>query len=141
MFTGCGTAMVTPFCGDGAVDEGTLRKLIARQIEAGVDFLVPCGTTGESPTLSREEHVRVVKITVEEAKGEVPVLAGAGGYNTAEVISLGNELASVGVDGLLSVNPYYNRPTQEGLYQHFKAIAEGVPLPIVLYNIPGRTAV
>jgi 4-hydroxy-tetrahydrodipicolinate synthase len=141
LFTGCGTALVTPFGEDLSLDERTLRRLVRRQIDAGIDFLVPCGTTGESPTLTRAEHVRVVTITVEEADGAVPVLAGAGGYNTAEVISLGNELQRIGVDGLLSVNPYYNRPTQEGLYQHFKAIADGVPLPIVLYNIPGRTSV
>jgi 4-hydroxy-tetrahydrodipicolinate synthase len=141
IFTGCGTAIVTPFRHDLSLDESALRKLIRRQIDAGIDYLVPCGTTGESPTLSREEHVRVVAITVEEARGQLPVLAGAGGYNTADVIELGNELEKLGVDGLLSVNPYYNRPTQEGLYQHFKAIAEGVALPIVLYNIPGRTSV
>ena len=141
MFTGCGTAMVTPFRGDGAVDEGTLRKLIARQIEAGVDFLVPCGTTGESPTLTHEEHVRVVAITVEMAKGRVPVVAGAGGYNTAEVIAMARELAALGVDGILSVTPYYNKPTQEGLYQHYRAIAEAVALPIILYSVQGRTGV
>jgi 4-hydroxy-tetrahydrodipicolinate synthase len=141
MFTGCGTALVTPFRHDSSLDEDTFRRLLRRQIESGIDFLVPCGTTGESPTLTRAEHVRIVAITVEEAKGKVPVLAGAGGYNTAEVIALGTELRQVGVDGLLSVNPYYNRPTQEGLYQHFKAIADGVSLPIVLYNIPGRTGV
>jgi 4-hydroxy-tetrahydrodipicolinate synthase len=141
MFTGCGTALVTPFRRDSSLDEVSFRRLLRRQIESGIDFLVPCGTTGESPTLTRAEHVRIVAITVEEAKGKVPVLAGAGGYNTAEVIALGNELRRVGVDGLLSVNPYYNRPTQEGLYQHFKAIASGVSLPIVLYNIPGRTGV
>lgn len=141
IFTGCGTALVTPFRQDLSLDESALRKLIRRQIDAGIDYLVPCGTTGESPTLSRAEHVRVVAITVEEARGQLPVLAGAGGYNTAEVIALGNELEQLGVDGLLSVNPYYNRPTQEGLYQHFKAIAAGVPLPIVLYNIPGRSSV
>jgi 4-hydroxy-tetrahydrodipicolinate synthase len=141
MFTGCGTALVTPFRHDSSLDEDTLRLLLRRQIGSGIDFLVPCGTTGESPTLTRAEHVRIVAITVEEAKGKVPVLGGAGGYNTAEVIALGNELRQVGVDGLLSVNPYYNRPTQEGLYQHFKAIASSVSLPIVLYNIPGRTGV
>jgi 4-hydroxy-tetrahydrodipicolinate synthase len=141
MFTGCGTALVTPFRPDLSIDEDAFRRLLRRQIESGIDFVVPCGTTGESPTLARAEHVRVVAIAVEEAKGKVPVLAGAGGYNTAEVIALGKELQQVGVDGLLSVNPYYNRPTQEGLYQHFKAIADAVPLPIVLYNIPGRTGV
>src|ERR1022692_3941855 len=116
MFTGCGTAMVTPFRKDGSLDEPTLRKLIRRQIDQGIDFLVPCGTTGESPTLTREEHLRVVAITVEEAKGKVPVLAGAGGYNTLEVIELARECQSAGADGVLSVTPYYNKPTQEGLY-------------------------
>src|SRR3979409_2753951 len=105
MFTGTGTALVTPFCHDGTLDESTLRNLIRRQIDAGIDFLVPCGTTGESPTLAHEEHLRVVEITVELAKGKVPVLAGAGGYNTAEVISLARELADLGADGILSVTP------------------------------------
>jgi 4-hydroxy-tetrahydrodipicolinate synthase len=141
MFTGCGTAMVTPFRADGSLDELALQGLIRRQIEAGIDFLVPCGTTGESPTLTHEEHVRVVEITVELAKGKVPVLAGAGGYNTAEVIALGRELAALGVDGLLSVTPYYNKPTQAGLYQHYRAIAEAVALPIILYSVQGRTGV
>ena len=141
MFTGCGTAMVTPFRGDGSLDEATLRKLIERQIEAGIDFLVPCGTTGESPTLSHDEHVRVVAITVEIAKGRVPIVAGAGGYNTAEVIAMARELAAIGVDGILSVTPYYNKPTQEGLYQHYRALAEAVELPIILYSVQGRTGV
>src|SRR4030088_214145 len=110
MFTGCGTAMVTPFRGDGSLDEPTLRNLIRRQIEHGIDFLVPCGTTGESPTLTREEHLRVVGTTVEESKGKVPVLAGAGGYNTHEVIELANECKALGADGILSVTPYYNKP-------------------------------
>ena len=141
MFTGCGTAMVTPFRADGSLGEPTLRKLIQRQIDAGIDFLVPCGTTGESPTLTHEEHLRVVEITVELAKGRVPVLAGAGGYNTAEVIALARELAAIGVDGILSVTPYYNKPTQEGLYQHYRAIANAVSLPIILYSVQGRTGV
>src|SRR5437660_931956 len=141
MFTGTGTALVTPFRRDGSLDEVTLRALVKRQAEAGIDFLVPCGTTGESPTLTREEHLRVVEITVGEAAGRVPVLGGAGGYNTSEVIALGRELAERGVDGILSVTPYYNKPTQEGLYQHYKAIAEGVPLPIILYSVQGRTGV
>jgi 4-hydroxy-tetrahydrodipicolinate synthase len=141
MFTGCGTAMVTPFRRDGALDEATLIRLIHRQIEAGIDFLVPCGTTGESPTLSREEHLRVVELTVDVAKGKVPVLAGAGGYNTAEVIALAGELAAIGVDGILSVTPYYNKPTQEGLYQHYRAIASATTLPIILYSVTGRTGV
>jgi len=140
-FTGCGTALVTPFRKDQSLDEETLRKLVRRQIQAGIDFLVPCGTTGESPTLTHKEHLRVVEITLEEAKGKVPVLAGAGGYNTAEVIELGKELAHMGADGILSVTPYYNKPTQEGLVQHYKAIATAVPLPIIVYNIQGRTGV
>jgi 4-hydroxy-tetrahydrodipicolinate synthase len=141
MFTGTGTALVTPFRADGSLDEATLRRLVQRQIEAGIDFLVPCGTTGESPTLSHEEHLRVVEITVELSKGKVPVLAGAGGYNTAEVISLARELADLGVDGILSVTPYYNKPTQEGLFQHYRAIAEAISLPILLYSVQGRTGV
>ena len=141
MFTGCGTAMVTPFQADGTLDEPTLRKLIQRQINEGVNFLVPCGTTGESPTLSRHEHVRVVEITVEESQGKVPVLAGAGGYNTTEVIELARDCHKAGAQGLLSVTPYYNKPTQEGIYQHFKSIAEAVPLPVMLYSVQGRTGV
>jgi 4-hydroxy-tetrahydrodipicolinate synthase len=140
-FTGCGTALVTPFRKDQSLDEETLRKLIRRQIKAGIDFLVPCGTTGESPTLTHVEHLRVIEITLEEAKGKVPVLAGAGGYNTAEVIELAKELSRMGADGILSVTPYYNKPTQEGLVQHFKAIAKAVSLPIVVYSIQGRTGV
>jgi 4-hydroxy-tetrahydrodipicolinate synthase len=141
MFIGCGTAMVTPFHPDGSLDEATLRLLVQRQLDAGIDFLVPCGTTGENPTLSHEEHLRVVEITLELAKGRVPVLAGAGGYNTSEVISLAQELAAIGVDGILSVTPYYNKPTQEGLYQHYKALASAVSLPIILYSVQGRTGV
>jgi len=141
MFTGTGTALVTPFRRDGSLDEARLRALVKRQIEAGIDFLVPCGTTGESPTLTEAEHRRVVEITVELAKGKVPVLAGAGGYNTAEVISRARELAALDVSGILSVTPYYNKPTQEGLYQHFKAIAAAVDLPIILYSVQGRTGV
>jgi 4-hydroxy-tetrahydrodipicolinate synthase len=141
MFTGCGTAMVTPFRRDGALDEAALIRLIHRQIDGGIDFLVPCGTTGESPTLSREEHLRVVELTVDVAKGKVPVLAGAGGYNTTEVIALARELAGIGADGILSVTPYYNKPTQEGLYQHYRAIANATTLPIILYSVAGRTGV
>ncbi len=141
MFTGTGTALVTPFRRDGSLDEPTLRALVKRQIDAGVDFLVPCGTTGESPTLTHEEHIQVVEITVGLAKGKVPVLAGAGGYNTTEVIALARELATLGADGILSVTPYYNKPTQEGLFQHYRAIAEAVSLPIILYSVQGRTGV
>jgi 4-hydroxy-tetrahydrodipicolinate synthase len=141
MFTGCGTALVTAFQEDLSLDTEALRRLVRRQIQSGIDFLVPCGTTGESPTLTRAEYVRVVAITVAAAKGKVPVLAAAGGYNTTGVIALGKELQRLGVDGILSLSPYYNKPTQEGLYQHFEAIAAAVPLPIVLYNIPARTGV
>src|SRR4029077_10159569 len=137
MFTGTGTALVTPFRRGGSLDEPTLRNLIQRQIDAGIDFLVPCGTTGESPTLTHEEHLRVVEITVQLAKGRVPVLAGAGGYNTAEVIALARELAVIGADGILSVTPYYNKPTQEGLFQHYRAIAEAITLPIIVYSVQG----
>jgi 4-hydroxy-tetrahydrodipicolinate synthase len=138
-FSGCGTALVTPFRKDLSLDEEAMRRLVRRQIDAGIDFLVPCGTTGESPTLTRAEHIRVVEITVEESNKKVPVLGGAGGYNTAEVIELAKELKHVGVDGILSVTPYYNRPTQEGLYQHYKAIAAAVPLPMIVYSVQGRT--
>ena len=140
MFTGCGTALVTPFRKDLSLDEDALRRLVRRQVEGGINFLVPCGTTGESPTLARAEHLRVIEITLEEAKGKVPVVGGAGGYNTAEVIELTKQLQALGVDGILSVTPYYNKPTQEGLYQHFRAIASAVPLPIVVYSVQGRTA-
>jgi 4-hydroxy-tetrahydrodipicolinate synthase len=140
-FAGCGTALVTPFRKDLSLDEATLRVLVRRQIKAGINFLVPCGTTGESPTLSQEEHLRVVAITLEEAKGKVPVLAGAGGYNTHHVIEMAREVERMGADGILSVTPYYNKPTQEGLYHHFKAIAESTTLPIILYNVPPRTNV
>jgi len=141
MFTGCGTALVTPFRRDLSLDEAALRRLVRRQIDAGIDFLVPCGTTGESPTLTRAEHLRVIQITLEEAGGRVPVLGGAGGYNTHEVIELALELERLGVSGILSVTPYYNKPTQEGLYQHYKAIASSIQLPIVVYSVQGRTGV
>jgi 4-hydroxy-tetrahydrodipicolinate synthase len=156
MFTGCGTAMVTPFRGNGSLDEATLRKLVRRQIEQGIDFLVPCGTTGESPTLTRDEHLRVVAITIEESAQaqvrcaansnsesahKVPVLAGAGGNNTHEVVEIARECQKLGADGILSVTPYYNKATQEGLYQHYKAIAAAIQIPIVLYSVQGRTGV
>lgn len=139
MFAGCGTALVTPFRRDSSLDEAALRRLVRRQVDAGIDFLVPCGTTGENPTLTRHEHLRVVEIAQEEAAGRVPVLAGAGGYNTAEVIALARELQSMRVDGILSVTPYYNKPTPDGLYQHYKAIASAVSLPVIVYNVPRRT--
>ena len=142
MFTGCGTALITPFRPDQSLDEPALHRLLRRQIDAGIDFLVPCGTTGESPTLEHAEHLRVVEITLEEAKPrKVPVLAGAGGYNTREVIALAKKLEALGVDGLLSVTPYYNKPTQEGLYQHYRALASAVKSPIVVYSVQGRTGV
>jgi 4-hydroxy-tetrahydrodipicolinate synthase len=140
-FTGCGTALVTPFTRSGALDEAGVRRLARRQIDAGIHFLVPCGTTGETPTLSERERLRVVEIVVAEAKGSVPVLAGAGGYTTHEVIETAQQMARAGADGILSVAPYYNKPTPEGLYQHYKAIAEAVPLPVIVYNVPGRTGV
>jgi 4-hydroxy-tetrahydrodipicolinate synthase len=140
-WTGCGTALVTPFDRDGRVDEAAVRRLAKRQIDAGIHFLVPCGTTGESPTLSDDERVRVVELVVEEAAGRVPVLAGAGGYDTREVIHAGRRMKHAGAGGLLSVTPYYNKPTPEGLYQHYRAIAEAVELPVIVYNVPGRTGV
>jgi len=141
MFEGCGTALVTPFKRDLSLDENVLRALVRRQIEDGIHFLAPCGTTGESPTLTHKEHLRVVEITLEEAKGKVPVMAGCGGYSTAEVIELAKELQALGADGLLSVTPYYNKPTQEGLYQHYRAIASSTRLPIIVYSVQGRTGV
>jgi 4-hydroxy-tetrahydrodipicolinate synthase len=133
--------MVTPFRKDLSLDEDALRRLIRRQIAGGINFLVPCGTTGESPTLTHKEHLRVVAITIEEGKGKVPVLGGAGGYDTAKVIEMAREIERMGADGILSVTPYYNKPTQEGLYQHYKAIASSISLPIILYNVPPRTNV
>ena len=138
-FTGVGTALVTPFTTAGALDEAGVRRLARRQIDEGVHFLVPCGTTGESPTLSQEERTRVIQICVEEARGKVPVLAGAGGYDTREVIHAAREMERAGADGLLSVTPYYNKPTPDGLVQHYAAIAASTPLPIIVYNVPGRT--
>jgi 4-hydroxy-tetrahydrodipicolinate synthase len=140
-FTGVGTALITPFRRDGSIDEAAVRRLVRRQVDAGIHFVSPCGTTGEAPTLSDREKLRVCQLVVDETAGRVPVLAGAGGYNTREVIELIHELEGIGVDGILSVTPYYNKPTPEGLYQHYKAIAESTTLPIVLYNVPGRTGV
>ena len=140
-FTGVGTALVTPFTRSGELDEAAVRRLARRQIDAGIHFLCPCGTTGENPTLSDAERLRIVEILVDEADGKVPILAGAGGYDTKEVIHLARELASAGASGFLSVTPYYNKPTQEGLYQHYRAFADSTSLPIVVYNVPGRTGV
>ncbi len=140
-WTGVGTALVTPFQRDGSLDEAAVKRLARRQIDAGIHFLSPCGTTGEAPTLTDDEKVRVVELVVGEAAGRVPVLAGAGGYNTREVIHLVRRLEGLGVSGILSVTPYYNKPTPEGLFEHYKAIADNTALPIVLYNVPGRTGV
>jgi 4-hydroxy-tetrahydrodipicolinate synthase len=141
MFTGCGTALITPFRSDGSLDEPALRSIVDRQIAAGINFLCPCGTTGESPTLSHAEHLRVVEITVEQSRGRVPVVAGAGGYDTNHAIKLIADLYKLGVSGILSVTPYYNKPTQEGLYQHYRALAASTPLPIIVYSVQPRTSV
>ena len=138
-WSGVGTALVTPFTASGAVDERVLAALVERQVRAGVHFVVPCGTTGETPTLSRHERDAVVRITVAACAGKIPVLAGVGGYDTAEVAELAHATEKLGVQGLLSVTPYYNKPTQEGLYQHYRAIASKTSLPIIVYNVPGRT--
>ena len=138
-FTGCGTALVTPFTRTGSLDEAAVRRLAVRQIDAGIHFLVPVGTTGESPTLTPAERVRIVELLVDEVRGRLPILAGAGGDDTKEEIQAAAEMKAVGADGLLSVTPYYNKPTQEGLYQHYRALAESTTLPIILYNVPGRT--
>ena len=140
MFKGAIVAIVTPFK-NGRVDEEKLRELIEFQIENGTDGIVPCGTTGESPTLSHEEHDRVIEITVDAVKRRVPVIAGTGSNSTAEALRLTEHAREVGADGALMVCPYYNRPTQEGLYQHYKTVAEKVKIPIIVYNIPGRTGV
>jgi 4-hydroxy-tetrahydrodipicolinate synthase len=139
---GCGTALVTPFKSDGSLDEPALRSLVEWQVESGIDFLVPCGTTGETPTLTREEWLRVIQITIEVVHGRVPVVAGATSNATREAVEKATVLAAIpGVDAILTASPYYNKPTQEGQYQHFKAIAEAVDKSLILYNIQGRTAV
>ena len=140
-FTGVGTALVTPFNKSGDIDEAAVRRLGRRQIDAGVHFLCPCGTTGENPTLTDAERMRIIEILAEESAGKLPILAGAGGYDTRKLIKMAAEMARRGVSGFLSVTPYYNKPTQEGLYQHYRAFAESTPLPIVVYNVPGRTGV
>jgi 4-hydroxy-tetrahydrodipicolinate synthase len=140
-FTGVGTALISPFTRSGDLDDAAVRRLARRQIDAGIHFLCPCGTTGETPTLTEAERLRVVEIVADEANGKVPILAGAGGYNTTEVIHAAAAMARRGATGFLSVTPYYNKPTQEGLYQHYRAFAESSPLPIIVYNVPGRTGV
>jgi len=137
---GCGTALVTPFRKDGSLDLDALRRLVQFQLQAGIDFLVPCGTTGETPTLEHAEYLAVVRTVVQEVGGRVPVIAGVGGNNTRKVIDLAAEVRGLGVQGILSVAPYYNKPTQEGLYQHFQALAESTDLPMIVYNVPGRTS-
>jgi 4-hydroxy-tetrahydrodipicolinate synthase len=140
MFAGAMVAIVTPFK-DGRVDEEALRALVDFQIAGGTDVIVPCGTTGESATLSLDEHNQVVDIVIDAVAGRVPVIAGAGSNNTAEAIMLTGHAKEAGADGVLLITPYYNKPSQEGLYQHFKAIAESVDIPMILYNVPGRTSV
>jgi len=137
---GCGTALVTPFRADGSVDDDALHRLVQFQMREGIDFLVPCGTTGETPTLEHGEYTAIIRLVVEEAAKKVPVIAGVGGNNTRKVASLAEEVTGLGVQGILSVAPYYNKPTQEGLYQHFATIADSTDLPIIVYNVPGRTS-
>jgi 4-hydroxy-tetrahydrodipicolinate synthase len=139
-FRGCGTALVTPFRQDSSIDEAALRNLVAWQVESGIDFLVPCGTTGETPTLSHDEWLQVIDITVEVVAGRVPIVAGATSNSTQDAVNKAKEVAArPGVNGILTASPYYNKPTQEGQYRHFRAIAEAVDKPIILYNVPGRT--
>lgn len=137
---GCGTALVTPFKRDGTIDVDALRKLVQFQLREGIDFLVPCGTTGETPALEKQEYLGVIRVVVEETAGKVPVIAGVGGNNTHHVCELAKSVSGLGVQGILSVAPYYNKPTQEGLFQHFAAIAESSDAPVILYNVPGRTS-
>jgi 4-hydroxy-tetrahydrodipicolinate synthase len=137
---GCGTALVTPFKSDGSLDERALRSLVTWQVESGIDFLVPCGTTGETPTLTRDEWLRVIDVVVETAAGRVPIVAGATSNSTREAVEKAKTVSTrKGVDAILTASPYYNKPTQEGQYQHFKVIADAVDKPIILYNVPGRT--
>ncbi|HEY8176719.1 MAG TPA: 4-hydroxy-tetrahydrodipicolinate synthase [Gemmatimonadaceae bacterium] len=136
---GCGTALVTPFTKDGAVDEPALRKLVDWQIEQGIHFLVPCGSTGEAATMTPAEHRRVVEITVDQAKGRVPIVAGAGSNDTAKAVAMSKEMKAAGATHLLHVSPMYNKPPQRGILEHFKRIADATDLPVVVYNVPGRT--
>ena len=138
---GCGTALVTPFSQDGMVDETALRNLVAWQVESGIDFLIPCGTTGETPTLTHDEWLRVIDVTIEVVAGRVPIVAGATSNSTQEAVAKAKEVAArTGVNAILTASPYYNKPTQEGQYRHFRAIAEAVDKPVILYNVPGRTS-
>src|ERR1700759_853328 len=137
---GCGTALVTRFHEDGSIDEPALGNLIAWQVESGIDFLVPCGTTGETPTLSHNEWLHVIDVTVEVVAGRVPILAGATSNSTSEAVAKAKEVAArPGVNAILTASPYYNKPPQEGQYRHFRAIAEAIDKPVILYNVPGRT--
>src|SRR5467141_517253 len=139
-FRGCGTALVTPFRQDGSIDEAALHNLVSWQVDSGIDFLIPCGTTGETPTLSHDEWLRVVDVTIEVVAGRVPIVAGATSNSTQEAVAKAKEVAArTGVNAILTASPYYNKPTQEGQYRHFRAIAEAVDKPVILYNVPGRT--
>lgn len=138
MFGGTATALITPFKDDGSVDEGGLRRLVDFQEENGANVLIPCGSTGESATLSHEEHIRVVEIVRDQAK-HAKIIAGAGSNSTAEAVYLSKAAADLGCDGILSISPYYNKPTQEGIYLHFRAISEAIDIPLIIYNVPGRT--
>jgi len=138
-FQGTGTAMITPFKSDGSIDEKALRRFVDFQIEGGVDMLLPCGTTGEGATLDENETDRVVQIVIEQAKRRVPVIVGAGSNSTAKAVQMTKRAKKVGADGVLSVGPYYNKPTQQGYYEHFKAVAQAENMPVIVYNVPGRT--
>jgi 4-hydroxy-tetrahydrodipicolinate synthase len=137
---GCGTALVTPFGRDGTIDVEALRRLVQFQLREGINFLVPCGTTGETPTLEKEEYEGVIRVVVQEAAGKVPIIAGATSNSTRRVCEVVKEISTLGIRGILSAAPYYNKPTQEGIFQHFEAIAEATNLPVILYNVPGRTS-
>src|SRR5437763_4660588 len=139
-FQGTGTAMITPFKDDGSVDEKALRRFVDFQIDGGVDMLLPCGTTGEGATLENDETDRVIQIVIEQSRGRVPVIVGAGSNSTAKAVQATKRAKKLGANGVLSVGPYYNKPTQQGYYEHFKAIAQAENIPIVVYNVPGRTA-
>jgi 4-hydroxy-tetrahydrodipicolinate synthase len=139
-FQGTGTAMITPFKSDGSIDEKALRRFVDFQIEGGVDMLLPCGTTGEGATLDENETDRVVQIVIEQTKRRVPVIVGAGSNSTAKAVEMTRRAKRVGADGVLSVGPYYNKPTQQGYYEHFKAVSEAEDIPVIVYNVPGRTS-
>ncbi|HTV54633.1 MAG TPA: 4-hydroxy-tetrahydrodipicolinate synthase [Terriglobia bacterium] len=137
---GCGTALVTPFTRQGTIDVEALRRLVQFQLREGINFLVPCGTTGETPTLEKEEYEGVIRVVVQEAGGKAPIIAGATSNSTQHVCEVVKEISALGIQGILSAAPYYNKPTQEGIFRHFEAIAEATNLPMILYNVPGRTS-